>query len=99
MLIARPPKVIKEGEELIVELNTKGIKDPLMLNFNLDLKKKVLTFLDDVRKAIDWVQGQIIDFVGKASGNTKERIKGLRIQETNLVSVQGRLLQLVRERR
>ena len=99
-MIVTPAKVIKEGQDLLVELRKKGITTHLKLASDATLKEKVTSFLNNARIASNKVEGSIRYEIDKPSAAYSEaRVKGYRAQKRMLDNNQQTLLNLVTEER
>lgn len=100
MLFKTPQNVIKEGQDLLVELKKKGITNHLQLASDVTLKEKVVGFLEHVKTALRKIEGEILHEIKKPGAAYNEaREKRYRAQKRILDNTQQTLLNLVTEGR
>ena len=98
MIFLTPEKVIEEGKRLldiIADYFKKGVNIPQKFNSDSEFRRKVDSFLKDVKKAMEFIQGEIRHLVDSPA-YSKGKVKGLRVQESVLMSQQDNLLAYVK---
>ncbi|PIN86611.1 hypothetical protein COV19_03780 [Candidatus Woesearchaeota archaeon CG10_big_fil_rev_8_21_14_0_10_44_13] len=97
MLIITPNKVIKEGQDLLVELREKQIDDHAKLIFNKDMKQKVSDHIKNIGTALSQIQGDIrgiVDSVPIVYSKRQGELYDLRQNEKKLIIHRDQILEV-----